>query len=146
MKMFIKIGPELYSEFEYRIEALSETDDDELDDGGLVKSDTPKLTPTQVQLTKVAYDIVQETESSITSYGLKNYRKLWNEIKTFYIECGSAEVFDRAAYERGELMSSRGLKGLIWFRHKGVDYSFNEHPKFVFKGKTYEYHKHPVGG
>lgn len=142
MKRFIGIGPELYSELEYRIEIIHESLDDLAD---VVADDIPELFADRVELTRTAYDIVSDVEAAIRSYGLKDYKKMWNEIREFHIECGSATVFDRPAYERGDLMSSRGLKGLIWFRYKGMDYSFNEHPEFVFRGKTYDYHKHPVG-
>ena len=94
--MMIKIGPELYSEMEYKLETMQ--DEIDIDSGVYKESDLFELRPTEVELTQDSYDRVLNTDLSINSYGVSGYRKLWTEIKEFYIECKTAIPFDREAY------------------------------------------------
>tara|TARA_R110002020_G_scaffold456274_1_gene672643 strand:+ start:237 stop:641 length:405 start_codon:yes stop_codon:yes gene_type:complete len=134
MKKMINIGPELRSEMEFRLETIQDSIESDGIEGGYDKDDLFVLEDDRVELKWASYDMVLMTSASIESEGVKNYPKLWNEIKKFYIDVGTAIPFDREAYNRGEIICTGGLKRLIMFKHKGIEYTFGEHPECSLVG------------
>jgi len=128
-KTYISIGPELYGEMGYKLscihEGISNADED-----CYTKADIFELKKDKVELTSESYDRVNTTADMIEVDGLNKYRSLWKEIKEFYIECGTAIPFDREAWNKGYIQCTGGLKNLIWFKHGGIEYTFDRHPDF----------------